>query len=384
MELTKIPRDFSSRYLNDGFSGGEKKRLEMLQLALLQPQHGDPRRDRLRPRHRRAQHRRRGGQHRRQGPGHGRPDHHPLPAHPAPRPARARARSCSTGASSRRAARSSSRSSRPRATAGSRTRSPAPPPDRSCPPSPTPRSPTSSRSCAGRVSSYLDSAATSQKPRVVIEAMEDLLARHNANVHRGVYPLARRGRRALRGRARADRRVHRLHARRDDHHEERDRGAQPRRLLLGPRARAAPATRSSSRRPSTTRTSSRGRCSPQQAGAQLRYLEVDEDGRLALDQLDAHLADGRVRARRRRARLQRARDDLPGRRDRRPRARRRRRDRRRRLAGRAADARRRRRDRRRLLRLDRPQGLRARPASASCTAAASCSRRCRRSSAAAT
>ena len=37
MELTKIPRDFSSRYLNDGFSGGEKKRLEMLQLALLQP-----------------------------------------------------------------------------------------------------------------------------------------------------------------------------------------------------------------------------------------------------------------------------------------------------------------------------------------------------------
>ena len=37
MELTKIPRDFSSRYLNDGFSGGEKKRLEMLQLALLRP-----------------------------------------------------------------------------------------------------------------------------------------------------------------------------------------------------------------------------------------------------------------------------------------------------------------------------------------------------------
>ncbi|MEA2341828.1 MAG: Fe-S cluster assembly ATP-binding protein, partial [Solirubrobacteraceae bacterium] len=27
MELTKVPRDFVSRYLNDGFSGGEKKRL---------------------------------------------------------------------------------------------------------------------------------------------------------------------------------------------------------------------------------------------------------------------------------------------------------------------------------------------------------------------
>jgi Fe-S cluster assembly ATP-binding protein len=38
MELTKVPREFSSRYLNDGFSGGEKKRLEILQLALQQPE----------------------------------------------------------------------------------------------------------------------------------------------------------------------------------------------------------------------------------------------------------------------------------------------------------------------------------------------------------
>ena len=38
MELVKIPRDFSSRYLNDGFSGGEKKRMEILQLALLRPE----------------------------------------------------------------------------------------------------------------------------------------------------------------------------------------------------------------------------------------------------------------------------------------------------------------------------------------------------------
>jgi Fe-S cluster assembly ATP-binding protein len=37
MELTKVPRDFSSRYLNEGFSGGEKKRMEILQLALLNP-----------------------------------------------------------------------------------------------------------------------------------------------------------------------------------------------------------------------------------------------------------------------------------------------------------------------------------------------------------
>jgi Fe-S cluster assembly ATP-binding protein len=37
MELANIPKDFSSRYLNDGFSGGEKKRMEILQLAMLQP-----------------------------------------------------------------------------------------------------------------------------------------------------------------------------------------------------------------------------------------------------------------------------------------------------------------------------------------------------------
>jgi Fe-S cluster assembly ATP-binding protein len=37
MELCNVPKEFSARYLNDGFSGGEKKRLEILQLALQQP-----------------------------------------------------------------------------------------------------------------------------------------------------------------------------------------------------------------------------------------------------------------------------------------------------------------------------------------------------------
>ncbi len=37
MALTEVPREFSSRYLNDGFSGGEKKRMEILQLALQRP-----------------------------------------------------------------------------------------------------------------------------------------------------------------------------------------------------------------------------------------------------------------------------------------------------------------------------------------------------------
>ena len=37
MELVNIPREFSSRYLNEGFSGGEKKRMEILQLAMIRP-----------------------------------------------------------------------------------------------------------------------------------------------------------------------------------------------------------------------------------------------------------------------------------------------------------------------------------------------------------
>jgi Fe-S cluster assembly ATP-binding protein len=37
MKLVEVPREFSTRYLNEGFSGGEKKRMEILQLALQEP-----------------------------------------------------------------------------------------------------------------------------------------------------------------------------------------------------------------------------------------------------------------------------------------------------------------------------------------------------------
>jgi cysteine desulfurase / selenocysteine lyase len=39
---------------------------------------------------------------------------------------------------------------------------------------------------------YLDSAATSQKPRAVIDALVDYYERYNANIHRGVYEIAER------------------------------------------------------------------------------------------------------------------------------------------------------------------------------------------------
>ena len=37
MDLLKVDQDFARRYVNDGFSGGEKKRAEMLQMAVLEP-----------------------------------------------------------------------------------------------------------------------------------------------------------------------------------------------------------------------------------------------------------------------------------------------------------------------------------------------------------
>jgi Fe-S cluster assembly ATP-binding protein len=37
MESLKVPKEMTSRYLNEGFSGGEKKRVEILQMALLRP-----------------------------------------------------------------------------------------------------------------------------------------------------------------------------------------------------------------------------------------------------------------------------------------------------------------------------------------------------------
>ena len=88
---SKIPKEFSSRYLNDGFSGGEKKRMEILQLAMLQPQlavldetDSGLDIDALRTVA--------DGVNTLAGPEIGTPDHHPLPADPAPRRAPVRPR----------------------------------------------------------------------------------------------------------------------------------------------------------------------------------------------------------------------------------------------------------------------------------------------------
>ncbi|MFN2462193.1 MAG: aminotransferase class V-fold PLP-dependent enzyme, partial [Candidatus Velthaea sp.] len=47
-----------------------------------------------------------------------------------------------------------------------------------------------SQTVHGKPLVYLDNAATSQKPRQVIDAMSAVYERHNANIHRGVYEFS--------------------------------------------------------------------------------------------------------------------------------------------------------------------------------------------------
>jgi cysteine desulfurase / selenocysteine lyase len=49
------------------------------------------------------------------------------------------------------------------------------------------------RKVNGKPLVYLDNAATSQKPQVVIDAVHEFLATYNANIHRGIHQLSERG-----------------------------------------------------------------------------------------------------------------------------------------------------------------------------------------------
>jgi cysteine desulfurase/selenocysteine lyase len=141
---------------------------------------------------------------------------------------------------------------------------------------------------------YLDSAATSQKPRQVIEAIERYYSESNANIHRGVYALAREATdlfESARGRVaaftgwdeattiftkNATEAINlvayawgREHVGEGDEvlitHMEHHSNIVPWQLLC------------------------------QESGARLRYLSVSERGELSLDELDEMLAGGRVR-----------------------------------------------------------------------------------------
>ena len=141
---------------------------------------------------------------------------------------------------------------------------------------------------------YLDSAATSQKPRQVIEAVDAFYAEHNANVHRAVYPLAIEADELYDG-ARA--KVAAFC------------GAAPEETIFTSNATSAinlvshawgQANVGEGDEIVLTVAEHHANIVPWQllcerTGAQLRWLDVDAEGRISLDQLDGFLASGRVR-----------------------------------------------------------------------------------------
>jgi cysteine desulfurase / selenocysteine lyase len=146
----------------------------------------------------------------------------------------------------------------------------------------------------GRRVAYVDSAATSQKPAVVLDTMDRFLRESNASVHRGVYELGRESTELFEG---ARERIARF---------------------VGGEAETTVFTRNATEainlvayawardnlRPGDevliTRMEHHSNVVPWQlacadTGAKLRYLEVGDDGLLSLDELDAALGSGRVR-----------------------------------------------------------------------------------------
>jgi cysteine desulfurase/selenocysteine lyase len=136
---------------------------------------------------------------------------------------------------------------------------------------------------------YLDSAATSQKPRQVIDAMAEFMRHHNASVHRGVYPLAVEATEAFEGaRARAAAFA----------------GSTARETVLTGNATQAinlvaqawgRANLQPGDRVVLTEMEHHSVIVPwhmicRERGAHLDVVGVDDDGRLRLDELDEHLA----------------------------------------------------------------------------------------------
>lgn len=153
-----------------------------------------------------------------------------------------------------------------------------------------------SRSFDGQPLIYLDSAATSQKPSAVIEAVADHLRSHNANVHRGVYPLAAEADEAYEG-ARA-RIAAFTGADGDGLCTVLTKNATEAINLVA--ASWGAANLGAGDAVLITKAEHHANLIPWQvacarSGAQLRYLDIGEEGDLSMAQLDAELERGDVR-----------------------------------------------------------------------------------------
>ena len=150
------------------------------------------------------------------------------------------------------------------------------------------------RQFGGRPLIYLDSGATSQKPQAVIDAVAAHLGERNANVHRGVYPLAQEADAAFEG---ARERIAAFT------------GADPRTTIFTKNVTEAinlvayawgRANVGRGDAVLVTQMEHHANLVPWQVlcrerGASLRYLEVDDRGEISLQALDQELARGDVR-----------------------------------------------------------------------------------------
>jgi cysteine desulfurase / selenocysteine lyase len=150
------------------------------------------------------------------------------------------------------------------------------------------------REVRGKRLRYLDSAATSQKPHAVIDAIGDYYRRSNANIHRGVYSLAQEATDLFEG---ARERVARFC------------GWEPATTIFTRNATeainlVAYAWGRDNVGPGDevliTEMEHHSNIVPWQLlcserGATLRYLSVSDSGEISLDELDGVLAEGRVR-----------------------------------------------------------------------------------------
>jgi cysteine desulfurase / selenocysteine lyase len=150
------------------------------------------------------------------------------------------------------------------------------------------------RTFDGRRLAYLDSGATSQKPVAVIEAIDRYYRKHNANVHRGVYALAQEADAAYEQARRKIAAFAGWDAQTTIFTKNVTEAINLVAYAWG-RANVGPGDTVL-----TTAMEHHANIVPWQqmcraTGARLRYLEVDDDGRLSLDQLDAELATGEVK-----------------------------------------------------------------------------------------
>jgi cysteine desulfurase/selenocysteine lyase len=151
-----------------------------------------------------------------------------------------------------------------------------------------------SREIDGKKLVYLDSSSTSQKPESVLAVLDDFYRRRNANIHRGVYPLAVEADALFEG---ARERIAAFCA------------APTHTTIFTSNVTAAInlvaySWGRTNLRPGDavliTEMEHHSNIVPwqlatQATGAQLRYLDVGEDAKLSLDQLDGELARGDVR-----------------------------------------------------------------------------------------